>query len=135
MIRVKRDDGREPNFAAVPTNDTCEMTIPRAAILIATFSRNDYPALRAAMVDGARLPPTWDEWSARNDAYCDALRAAGAVVRPVVFDLAAFLGWVATRRLAPDAIARTEWVVLCAEREDRATTARPRRSRSGAANG
>jgi hypothetical protein len=111
------------------------MTNPRAAILIATFPRESYPALRAAMVDGARLPPTWDEWSARTDAYCEALRAAGAVVRLVAFDLAAFLEWTATRRLAPDAMARTEWVALCAHREDRAPAGRQRRARNGASCG
>jgi hypothetical protein len=82
------------------------------------FRREEYLAIVSAMADQT-LPPTYDEWLQRTQAFCDQIRLIGGTVEPVAFDLLAFMAWATARSRRLDQLARAEWAVETAKRMDK----------------
>jgi hypothetical protein len=74
------------------------------------IKEQDYPALRALLDDGDRLPPTWPEWLKMAEEMERGLKAYGHPVLRVHLDPATFPQWCATHGTTPGRDGRKKFV-------------------------
>lgn len=90
-----------------------------SAVGIPWYRRDDYERIRAVMVDGHRLPPTFAAWLKAAQQVIEQLHRQGAVAVKAHVDPDAFVSWCAARGLQVDADARQQFAAAVARGEYR----------------
>jgi hypothetical protein len=89
------------------TNDEDRPPPPVGAYWI---REQDYPALLQIFDDGARMPPTWQEWLKMAEEMERGLKAYGHPVLRVMIDPATFPDWCAAHGTSPGREGRKRFV-------------------------
>lgn len=102
-----------PEFALnVPTR-TRKMTV--SAVGIPWYNKETYRAARALFVDGAKFPPTYDEWLRDAVEAERDVKATGQTAVRAFIDPKAFRVWCEQRGLPADWHARSAFANETAE--------------------
>lgn len=89
--------------------------LPIRATAMCWYRREDYARIRRIMVDGHKLPATFDAWLKGAQKGIEHLDQKGIVTVKAYLDPTEFAGWCAERGLNLDANARMQyatWVAL-----------------------
>ncbi|MGO4526439.1 hypothetical protein AB4097_16430 [Microvirga sp. 2MCAF35] len=88
---------------------------PPRRIGLPWYSREDYPRIRAMMIDPHNLASTYEVWLASAENNESVGRQAGLRVERIMIEPAAFATWCGEQGLVPDGRARTAYTAeMCA---------------------
>jgi hypothetical protein len=73
------------------------------------YSREDYPHIRAMMIDRHNLAPTYDSWLAAAENNENVGRQAGLQITRIIIEPAAFAKWCTEKSLEPDSTTRMQY--------------------------
>lgn len=83
--------------------------LPIRAVGFCWYRREEYDRLRKLMVDGRKLPRTFDDWLSKATKGVEHFEKQGAVAVKVYLDPVTFPAWCIDRGLNLDANARMQF--------------------------
>lgn len=89
----------------------------KTKIVMAWYKRPQWPRLRAASAEPARLAETYDEWLADASRQLEEMRARGMLISRVIVDVDELLGWCKQRGRKVEPQAASEYAASLAQQE------------------